>query len=287
MTLIYELPPLIKAKIINRPSKTCKTPYIADIRLFSDKFMEYENKQIPILSEETMAHCPSLGCGGLSNKDSIVYVSKNYNTKAKSSHIVYLSKFKEYDNNIIIGINPNICNNIFENILKNNILEIFKEYTIKREVSFNNSRIDFYLEKDDKKIFCEVKNVSLAYYEDIEQKFLKKKDYSDKEINSKIAVFPDCNRKLQKSVVSERALKHINELCLAAEQDFECYLVYIIQRSDVKYFSPSKLDPIYYSTLKQAHINKKINILPIQIHWDKEKAYFDKILDIEPDFINN
>ena len=30
---IYELPPIFKAKVINRPSKECKSPYLADIRV--------------------------------------------------------------------------------------------------------------------------------------------------------------------------------------------------------------------------------------------------------------
>ena len=37
-------------------------------------------------------------------------------------------------------------------------------------------------------------------------------DFSDKKFNEKIAYFPDGYRKNKSTVVSERALKHINEL---------------------------------------------------------------------------
>ena len=77
--LIYTLPQLYKAIVINRPSKTCKSPYIADIKVFQQKTIN--NKKFLIRSDECMAHSLSLGCAGLISSESHVYCIKLDNEK--------------------------------------------------------------------------------------------------------------------------------------------------------------------------------------------------------------
>ena len=59
--LLLKLNDLIKVKIISRPSKICKTPYVADIELEDGSIVQ--------------AHTASLGCCGLCEKDCYVYAS--------------------------------------------------------------------------------------------------------------------------------------------------------------------------------------------------------------------
>ena len=88
--------------------------------------------------------------------------------------------------------------------------------------------------RNNKKIFIEVKNVTLS----------RKKG---------LAEFPDA--------ITTRGLKHINELIKARKKGFEIYLLYVIQRSDCKNFSIAKdIDPEYYHLLKKS-AKKKLNIL--------------------------
>ena len=282
---IYELSPIFKAKVINRPSKECKSPYLADIRVITPikKRKIVYNVMGPIL----MAHSPSLGCAGLVASSKKVYVIKNKNEKAKSKYSIYMAEVEEYNKKIVVGVNPNITNSLFESILKSSIFPVFKDYNIKREHTIGNSRIDFFLTHESKqKILIEVKNVCLAYYEDISLKELQKKDYSHYDVNSKIAIFPDCNRKIQKKPISPRAIKHIEELVEASQNGYKCYLVFIIQRTDCNYFSPSKLDKTYYKKLQHAYKNNFLDILPIQIEWIVSKAYFKKVLEFDSDFIH-
>lgn len=283
---IYELPEIFKAIVINRPSKQCKSPYLADIRIITPQ--KRDKITFNVRSEECMAHSPSLGCAGLISSNSIVYVTKNTNTNTKSKYRIHLIEITEQNKKIIIGSNPNLANDIFSTILTSNIINKFNNYSIKREYTIGNSRIDFLLEQCDlKKILIEVKNVCLAYYEDIPLKELKKMDYSNNDLNSKISIFPDCNRKIQKNPISPRAIKHIDELIDAYKTNgYKSYLVFIIQRPDCKYFSPSKLDKTYYTKLKSAYKNKFIEILPIQIQWIDNKAFFKRILEFDKDFIN-
>ena len=280
--LIYTLPKLYKAIVVSRPSKICKSPYLADIQIITHK--KVGNVIFNIRSKIVMAHTPALGCAGLVVSGKIVYVTKKENTKSK--YTIYQTEIKEQGKKMIIGVNPNICNTLFEHILLNNILDTFTDYTIKREYTIGKSRIDFLLTNQHKSILCEVKNVCLAYYDDIPIKELNKRDYSTLDINSKIAIFPDCNRKIQKKPISPRAIKHIDELIEASKNGYKCYLAFIIQRHDCTYFSPSKLDQTYYKKLQYAYKNGFLDIIPIQIKWIGSNAYISKILELDKDFTN-
>lgn len=58
---------LYEAIVVNRPSKKCKSPYVADI-------------YIPSLDTNAVAHSPSLGCCGLTDKGHKVLVNRMTNT---------------------------------------------------------------------------------------------------------------------------------------------------------------------------------------------------------------
>ena len=93
--LLFKTKHLVKAIIIKRPSSTIKSPYVADINLIDD-----DNDIIDF--NTYLAHCPSLGCCGLSDSNSIVYLSEN-NEKTKTKYTVELCLFNENKNNQIIN----------------------------------------------------------------------------------------------------------------------------------------------------------------------------------------
>ena len=96
---------------------------------------------------------------------------------------------------------------------------------IKPETTFSHSRFDFYLEKGNKKIFAEVKGVTL------EQEGL--------------ALFPDAP--------TERGVKHLRELIQCREQGFEAWVIFIIQMKGVHSFSPNEsTHPQFAQTLREA-----------------------------------
>ena len=74
--LLLKLNDLIKVKIISRPSKICKTPYVADIQLPDDTIVQ--------------AHTASLGCCGLCEKDCIVLASPILSNSENSKSASYL-----------------------------------------------------------------------------------------------------------------------------------------------------------------------------------------------------
>lgn len=279
--VLYNALKFKKALVINRPSKKIKSPYLADIKLFDDA-----NNLIDI---EHLAHSPTLGCNGMIAQNVIVYVTENNDSETrKSKYTIFNIQISNPE--IIIGVHPMTANAIFENILKNNILGEFKNAkNIKREVTVLNSRIDFYCEIDDKKVFLEVKNVPIADY--VNSPVENKKDKKDKNIvtNSieyneyeKIGLFPLGYRKKKDDLISPRAYKHLEDLIeIQKKENHQAYLIYIIQRSDVKYFSPSLIDKIYYDKVYEA-IDNGVRVIPLLVEWKGEKVYFNKIADFLP-----
>ncbi len=88
---------------------------------------------------------------------------------------------------------------------------------LKREVTFGNSRFDLYLEYTDeagktRKAFVEVKGVTLE--------------------DDGVVRFPDAP--------TERGIKHIHELTECLKEDYEAYILFVIQMKDVKYFEPDR-----------------------------------------------
>lgn len=278
--VLFNVSKFRKALVINRPSKKIKSPYLADIKLFDDA-----NNLIDI---EHLAHSPTLGCNGMIASNVIVYVTENNNEKdekRKSKYTIFNIQISNPE--IIIGVHPMTANNIFENILKNKIIDEFKDaINIRREVKILNSRIDFYCEINNKKIFLEVKNVPIADYINSQIENNKNKnsivDFSEYNQYEKIGLFPLGYRKKKEDLISPRAYKHLEDLIeIQKKENHQSYLIYIIQRADVKYFSPSLLDKIYYNKVYEA-INNGVKVIPLLVSWKGENVYFNKIAEFLP-----
>lgn len=83
---------------------------------------------------------------------------------------------------------------------------------IRPETVYENSRFDFYLEAGEKRIFVEIKGVTLE--------------------ENGVVLFPDAP--------TERGVKHLNELIRCVRDGYEAYAVFIVQMSDVEYFTPNR-----------------------------------------------
>lgn len=246
-----------KGCVIKRPSANIKSPYMADITLCS--------------GEKSLAHTPSLGCCGLANANSgfECYFTKSKNKKRASKYTLDIVKVGK----VMIGVNPMYANEIVKSMLEKKILKI--NYTnMKREKKIGNSRFDFVLEKSGKKdIIIEVKNVPLA----LDSKSSCRYDLVSSNID-KIAIFPDGYKKTKDSTVSERAIKHINEL-IHLQGDYETYLIFIVQRKDCKYFSPSTVDPLFKKTFNVAK-EAGVKIMAFSVFWKGKDLFFHKKLKI-------
>ena len=191
--------PLIKGKLIKRYKR-----FFADVKL---------NKEI------VTAHCPNTGSMmGLLNEGNDVYISKSDNPKRKLKYTLEIIKVKKN----LVGVNTHFANKIAHHGLANNLIkEVSNNDHIKPEVFFDKeTRFDFLIKKKDKKIFVEVKNVTLFRDQDT-------------------AEFPDA--------VTSRGSKHLRTLIKAIKKGYKTYLLFLVQIQGVKNFKIAKdIDKEYY-----------------------------------------
>ena len=275
MSLILKLNDLIEGEVIKRPSRFIKTPYVADIKICST-------------SDMILGHTASLGCCGLADVGASILMGPVPKTK-KSNKVcceyrVYLSIIREGDTEMIVGINPKLAEVLTESALKNNLLsKLMNVKSYRKETKIYaeglvDSRFDFTgIDQNGVSFIMEVKNVPLADYEDVTSKERKKMCFDDRDINSKVAYFPDGYRKKTTDPVSPRALKHINELALIKRMSkVRCIMCYVIQRTDVDRFQPSIIDPEYREAFKEA-VKSGVEIITMVVQWTREgEAYFIK-----------
>tara|TARA_B100000497_G_C7643280_1_gene386802 strand:- start:334 stop:1200 length:867 start_codon:yes stop_codon:yes gene_type:complete len=271
--LLLKLHDLIKVKIISRPSKICKTPYVADIELPNGTIVQ--------------AHTASLGCCGLCEKDCYVYASPMLSNCPQSkskvcTYKVYLAQIyeekiineKKYINDQFIGIDPKLAETLVEKALIGNCfptLQNIKKH--RREAVLGNSRFDFIgIDANDKYFILEVKNVPLSDFADVnhveKKKLLKENAFKNMKFNEKISYFPDGYRKTKGVVVSERALKHINELAdITMSEIIRPIICFVIQRTDSGSFQASNIDPTYKAAFNDA-IKKGVEVIILMVQWN-------------------
>lgn len=93
------------------------------------------------------------------------------------------------------------------------------------ERRFGNSRFDFYLEREDRRIFVEVKGVTLE--------------------REGLALFPDAP--------TVRGAKHLRELAAARRAGYETYVLFLVQMRGCRAFAPNEeTDPAFAAALREA-----------------------------------
>jgi len=171
------------------------------------------------------AHCPNSGSMlGLLNKNNKVWISKSNNPKRKLKFTLELIKVTSS----LVGVNTIYANKIvLEALKKQTIKEFSNLINIKTEAVYKKStRFDFLLEKKDRKIFLEVKNVTLS-------------------TKKNIAEFPDA--------VTSRGKKHLIKLIEAKQEKYDAYILYLIQREDCSNFQiADKIDVEYKKAFIEA-----------------------------------
>ena len=196
---------LIKGKFLKRYKR-----FFADIKV---------NKEIII------AHCPNTGSMmGLLNENNDAWVLQNEDPKRKLKYTLQIIKTSKN----VIGVNTHLANKLVHEGLQNNTLLEFKNLDkIVTEKFYNKeTRFDFLVEKNKKKIFIEVKNVTLIR-------------------DGKTSEFPDA--------ITTRGSKHIKTLMDAHKKGYECYVLFLVQIENCKYFRIAKdIDNEYYENYKLA-----------------------------------
>ena len=180
---------------------------------------------VNIKKEIVTAHCPNTGSmKGLLDKDNEVYLLKNDNPKRKLKYGLEIIKARKN----LVGVNTHLANKIIGHGLQNNLIKELKNNDrVKSEVFFNKeTRFDFLVEKNNKKSFVEVKNVTLFRQENT-------------------AEFPDA--------VTTRGSKHLLALIDATKKGYKSYLIFLVQIQNMEKFKIAKdIDNEYYQNYQSA-----------------------------------
>lgn len=193
-------------------------------RIVPGKFIKRPNRfiaHVEINGKEEICHVKNTGrCREIlvPGADVFMQVAENPDRKTKYDLI------SVYKGDMLINIDSQIPNAVFGEWVRNS--DFFKNIElIKPESKYKNSRFDFYIEADNKKIFVEVKGVTLE--------------------NDGVVSFPDAP--------TERGVKHLSELIDSVENGYEAYVFFIIQMENCKYFTPSyENHPEFAKMLKSA-----------------------------------
>ena len=166
-------------------------------------------------------HCPNTGSMlGCSEPGSPVMISRSDNPGRKYPHTLEMVQ----NGSTWVGVNTSRTNKLVREALEKKVVKEFGRLdAISQEVKTStNTRLDFLLERESKRIFMEVKNCSLA--------------------ESRAAMFPDA--------VTARGTKHLHELASLRKQGHGAVVFFCVQRGDADYFKPAHhIDPAYAEAL--------------------------------------
>lgn len=175
-----------------------------------------------------------------------VCVTKTDNEKRKLKYSLEMV----HNGDTWIGVNTSRTNKLAIEAIENGTIKELQNYdSLRPEVKIGESRIDILLHNQEKeKCYVEVKNVSML-------------------AKNNLAVFPDA--------VTTRGTKHLKEL-MKIRKKHRAVMLFIVQREDVKKFSPAwDIDPVYAQNLKEAH-QKGVEILVYQCKLTPQKIEVDK-----------
>ena len=207
---------------------------------------------VDIKDKTVTAHCPNTGSmKGLLDRENEVYLLKNNDPKKKLKYGLEIIKA----NNNFVGVNTHMANKITKHALQNNLIkELQNLKKIKSEVYFNEeTRFDFYLEKDKSKFFLEVKNVTL---------------FRDKRTSE----FPDA--------ITSRGSKHLLALINATKKGYKSYLLFLVQIQNMENFKIAKdIDVDYYNNYLKAK-KAGVNFLAYRCKVSSREIFVEKKLKI-------
>lgn len=173
---------------------------------------------VELAGEIEQCHVKNTGrCRELLTPGANVYLEKSKNPGRKTAYdLIGVDKGERY-----INMDSQAPNKVASEWLKKQGWEM-----IRPECTYGSSRLDFYMEKDGRRAFLEVKGVTLE--------------------EDGVARFPDAP--------TQRGIKHIEELMRARAEGYEAYILFVIQMKSICYFEPNgQTHPAFGEALRRAN----------------------------------
>ncbi len=219
--------------------------------IYPGKFVSRPNRfiaNIEIDGKTEVCHVKNTGrCKELLLPGADVFVQKSTNPQRKTAYDL----ISVYKNGMLINMDSQAPNKVFHEWVKDS--GYFGEVSlIKPECKYKNSRFDFYIESWERKIFVEVKGVTLE--------------------NDGVVSFPDAP--------TERGVKHLNELTDARKNGYEAYVFFIIQMGKCNYFTPNRKNHPEFADALKAVSNSGVNVIAMTCSVTENELTADKFLKV-------
>ena len=226
---------VVPATFISRPNR-----FIAHVQL------EENSNKIEIVHVKNTGRCKELLIPGCK-----VYLEKSENPNRKTKYDliavekIYPENSENPNKKLLVNMDSQLPNKVAHEWLRTQGYSF-----IKPEFSFGKSRIDFYMEKDDKKFLMEVKGCTL-------------------EIDG-IGYFPDAP--------TERGVKHLEELILASQQGYNCKIAFVIQMEGItEVRGNATTHPEFATTLQKAK-DAGVEVLFLCCRVLPDEVFVEKVL---------
>lgn len=163
---------------------------------------------VAVGGKEVICHVKNTGrCKELLIPNCEVYVQHHNNPNRKTEY----SLISVQKGNRLVNIDSQAPNAAVKEWLEQNQV-IQHIQNIYPEKKYCDSRFDFYLEREERPAYVEVKGVTLE--------------------ENGVVLFPDAP--------TERGIKHVYELCQCRKNGYDAYIIFVVQMQDVRYFTPTK-----------------------------------------------
>ncbi len=208
-------------------------------KIVKAKFISRPNRFVAVVDlngKEISVHVKNTGrCRELLVPGVAVYLEDFACRQGKRKYLYDLVAVEK--GNLLINMDSQAPNKVVKEALINKAVQLpgmSDISVIKSETVYGNSRFDFYIEgKNGQKGFVEVKGVTLE--------------------NDGIASFPDAP--------TERGVKHLQELVNAKANGFHAYILFVIQMSGMKLFTPNDATHKAFGDALRSASKNGVNIL--------------------------
>ncbi len=202
---------------------------------------------------EEKVHVKNTGrCRELLLPDAAVYLAEADNPDRRTRYdLIAVEKVLDDGSKILINMDSQAPNKAAGEWLRSGGL--FGEgASVRSEVRYRDSRFDFYIEQGERRIFLEVKGVTLE--------------------REGVAMFPDAP--------TERGLKHVRELAECINEGYEAYVLFVIQMKGMHLFRPNNAThPQFGEALAEAR-RRGVNIAAYDCIVAPDSMTIDSSVDV-------
>ncbi len=210
--------------------------------------------KVLVNGQEETVHVKNTGrCRELLIPGCTVYLAGSDNPNRKTKYdLIAVEKERQGSAPLLINMDSQAPNEVAAEWLPQSGL-FGERAVINREVTYGESRFDFYVEDGERKVFLEVKGVTLE--------------------QDGVAMFPDAP--------TERGVKHLHELCRAIDDGYEAYLLLVIQMKNIHLFRPNIATHLAFAEALQIAAARGVQILAMDCIVTPESMTIDKPVVVE------